>query len=317
MVCYSPLKVYRSRRLNKATGKYPIKFSPRSTYTDIDGLFIPCGKCEGCLLARSFQWSLRCVCETYSHSESYFLTLTYDEEHLPEGRNLCRAHFQGFMKRLRWHFRGYKLKVFYCGEYGEKRNRPHYHAIIFGLPLSRENIRLFPLNVSRKGNTNYYSPILNKIWSYGNVTVGDCNCRTCAYVAQYTLKKNKSNVNVPSCKVKPFVGASNRSAIGTDFFFKYYEDIFVRGFFNPFSDSKNSGRLYKPPRFFVKLLEKHFPLVWFKYVELPKRIEIHRRRMLWYRDRALFASQLDEKLKMRYYKERQTLRRLEARRDLL
>ena len=44
---------------------------------------IPCGKCSGCRLQRSREWANRCMLELEYHKSSYFVTLTYDEAHVP------------------------------------------------------------------------------------------------------------------------------------------------------------------------------------------------------------------------------------------
>lgn len=320
MVCYSPLKAYRGRR-SRISGKLSVHFSPRSPGAFSDrGLVIPCGKCEGCLLARSFQWSVRCTCESFYHKENYFLTLTYDKEHLPSDRNLVRAHFQGFMKRLRYYFKGYKLKVFYCGEYGETRHRPHYHAIIFGLPLQKENYRLYFLNSSKKGNRNYYNPKINEMWGKGNVAIGSFSSSSASYVAQYTLKKNKSKFSsfVATRAVKPFIGCSNRPAIGYQFFSEFWKAMFIRGFFAFSGNSKKDDKpkFLKPLPVFKRWLERDFPLEHFKYVVLPqRRANLQRLREAYFHP-SEYAAKLDKRLRDRYYKERATLRKLEARCDL-
>lgn len=312
MVCFSPLRVYRGRRYNPATGKKSVFFSPRNTFTDKDAFLIPCGRCEGCRLAKSYEWSLRCVAESKYHNESYFLTLTYDPDSLPSDRCLCRAHFQSFMKRLRWHFRNYKLRVFYCGEYGSDRHRPHYHAIIFGLPLSKENISLFPLNYSKRGNPNYYSPLLNEIWGKGLVTVGSCNDKTCAYVAQYTLKKLK-DLSPLQRSVPPFVGCSNRPAIGLQYFLDFHKEILSRCCFQPDS----SSHPFPIPRYYLKVAEREFPLLWFSKYELPRRLKNYRDWLMKKLDPEKYAELIDNKLKIRYYKERILFRRLRKRLDML
>lgn len=45
---------------------------------------------------------------------------------------LKKADFQNFMKRLR-KLQSEKIKYYAVGEYGSKRQRPHYHAIIFNV----------------------------------------------------------------------------------------------------------------------------------------------------------------------------------------
>ena len=91
----------------KENGKRNIKFLPQrfdmsyQNWLDRYGdslLALPCGKCDGCILARRKMWALRCYCESLYHKRNCFITLTYDDEHLPN--KLDKAHFQKFIKGL-------------------------------------------------------------------------------------------------------------------------------------------------------------------------------------------------------------------------
>ena len=64
-------------------------------------------------------------------SSAFFLTLTYDNEHLPPGAELSKRDLQLFIKRLRKRNPG--IRYFAVGEYGSQKGRPHYHAVIFNL----------------------------------------------------------------------------------------------------------------------------------------------------------------------------------------
>lgn len=345
MSCFSPIKGYWSKKKHPSTGRPYIVFSPTKGYAD-KPLQIPCGRCLGCRLAHSFQWAVRCTCESYFHKENYFLTLTYDSEHLPEDGSLNRVHFQLFMKRLRKHFSGYIIKVFYCGEYGDRRHRPHYHAILFGLPLAEKDYRLYKVDISRKGNVNYENPVLTRLWGLGRVTIGTFTSASASYVAQYTLKKQRSVFNCNSketsslrsfsTKQKPFIGCSLRAPIGYRFFERYYKDIYLRGGFR-FSSSRNTGffgssatfknsssnssMFIRPLRFFDRQLEKKDYFLYWKYVLRPKRLA-HFKLSLQYgkaRNDAYDVKEvldLDKKLFNRYIKEQRTLRRMEERLDL-
>ena len=50
------------------------------------------------------------------HMFNSFVTLTYDDDHLPEYNSLNYKHFQDFMKRLRKSHNG--VRFYMCGEYG-------------------------------------------------------------------------------------------------------------------------------------------------------------------------------------------------------
>lgn len=311
MACYHPIRGYWSRKKNY-NGNHYITFNPRDGYED-RWISVPCGRCPGCLLARSFQWSVRCTVESYYHKESYFLTLTYSKENLPEDGCLNRAHFQSFMKRLRKHFSGYKLKVFYCGEYGDKRNRPHYHAIIFGLPLQQKDYRLIPVGYSKKGYMNYSNPHITRLWGKGLVTIGTFSSDAASYVAQYTLKKSKKNY---FCKkaVKPFIGMSRRPSIGFQFFKEHLMDIFRRGYFN-FKTKKDN--LFVPfIRYYRKLFQRFQPSYYWYYFQRTIPYKFFKDAILRYSSPISYAKKLDKERLNANIKEERFWRRYQVRLDL-
>jgi len=164
-------------------------------------MLVPCGRCILCKRSQALDWSIRLKHELgYYGRRSMFLTLTYDEFHLPHrpfsGKlipTLNIEHMTLFFKRLRKRYSNpdnltyvERIKYFYCGEYGGETNRPHYHSIIFGLD---RNV-LKPYIVRYKaGEPVWTSDILNKIWSYGEVTIGTVTQRSIAYVTGYVIDK--------------------------------------------------------------------------------------------------------------------------------
>ena len=95
--------------------------------------FFPCGSCLDCRIDRRRVWTTRLVLESLEHKNVSYVTLTYNDENLPENGYLKKNELQDFFKRLRYYSPDVKLRYFACGEYGERSFRPHYHAIIFGL----------------------------------------------------------------------------------------------------------------------------------------------------------------------------------------
>lgn len=91
------------------------------------GQIVPCGRCLGCLSKKRRDWCFRLLQELKSASSASFLTLTYEDESLPGG--LVKNDLQKYFKRVRKESKN--LKYYAVGEYGEKTNRPHYHAIVF------------------------------------------------------------------------------------------------------------------------------------------------------------------------------------------
>lgn len=148
---------------------------------------VPCGKCGACLQRRSNHWSFRLAEEMKVSSSAGFFTLTYEVPPKINGKDTLRKKdLQDFFKRLRKDV-GSGIKYFACGEYGTKYGRPHYHAIIFNLPLSY-----------------IYNPnILEKIWKSGNsvesvrghIDNGTCTIGSIQYVCKYVSKSSSEEVD--------------------------------------------------------------------------------------------------------------------------
>lgn len=255
MACYRPLKGFRSKT-KTATGKRSIVFSPEKGYTDMP-VELPCGQCIGCRLEKSRQWAIRCVHEAQLHKENCFITLTYDDKHLPEDQSLNLKHFQLFMKRLRKQFTGKKIRFFHCGEYGDINKRPHYHAILFGLDFQDKQ-----LISQREGVDLYTSKTLEKLWKKGYVTLGHVTFESAAYVARYITKKvtgedaenhykilNTSTGELTSIEPE-YATMSRRPGIGKQWIEKYQDDIYPKDF------TTIRGKKIKPPKFYDKYLEE-------------------------------------------------------------
>lgn len=79
-----------------------------------------------------------------TRTKPLFVTLTYNDAHLPSGRQVFRVDVQKFLKRLRRYLEKHydaHIKVYYVSEYTPVTNRPHYHMLIFGFPyLSNDKV---------------------------------------------------------------------------------------------------------------------------------------------------------------------------------
>lgn len=99
---------------------------------------VPCGKCPDCRNTYFNSILQRALCEARS-SYLYFVTLTYDDKHIPyvdlDNERILYAdysHFQLMVKRLRNQKvldRDFRYLV--VNEYGDRFSRPHLHAIFF------------------------------------------------------------------------------------------------------------------------------------------------------------------------------------------
>lgn len=159
---------------------------------------VPCGHCIACRLNKSRGWSIRIMHEVKISKLSCFLTLTYNDENLPKNKSLVVGHCQKFFKRLRKNTQ-LKLRYFISGEYGEIGNRPHYHAIVFGID------KTFKAEIERS-------------WGHGYITVDDVSIERAMYVAKYTVKKlNGEQVALYGGRTPEFGLMSRRPGIGHDY----------------------------------------------------------------------------------------------------
>lgn len=199
--------------------------------------------------------------EKASHDLAIFVTLTYSDEHLPADGSLHKEHFQLFMKRLRKHHEPHKIRFFHCGEYGEEKFRPHYHAILFGVDFSD---RLFYKH-NAQGDEIFTSATLDNLWGYGNCNLGAVSFESCAYVARYITKKitgeladdHYRRINPETGEIyylePEYCTMSRRPGIGADWFARYASDVF------PSDSIVVRGKEARPPRYYSTLHERADP----------------------------------------------------------
>lgn len=249
MACFRPVQAFRL-----VDGS--VVFSERGQVDQT--LQLPCGRCVGCRIARARAWSLRCVHEASLHERNCFVTLTYDEAHLPEFGSLRYRDFQLFMKRLRREFHGQVVRFFVCGEYGEGLKRPHYHACLFGVDFTDKR----PVSIFGR-KSGYRSATLARLWGLGHVHLGDLNVRSAGYAARYCLKKVTGPVaaehyavcdsdGVLGSLVPEFARMSLRPGVGQGWFDRYRGDLsgdFV----------VHEGARYSVPRYYDKLTKRLDP----------------------------------------------------------
>lgn len=253
MPCFNPLHASRLRGGDVVLG----------TRTDAVGfLMLPCGHCIGCFKERSRAWAIRIMHEAKMHERNCFITLTYDDEHLPMYGSLRYEDFQNFMKRLRKKFSvfdvelmAYVPRFFMCGEYGEKLSRPHYHACLFGIDFTDKEI-------IRGGKSPLHSSAsLSALWPFGFASVGSLSFASARYVAAYCTKKfYGSGADEHYQRVIPETGevvnvlpefghCSLKPGIGAFWYEKFARDVF------PHDRVVINGSQAPPPRYYLKKLK--------------------------------------------------------------
>lgn len=217
-------------------------------------LTVACGKCIDCRLSYAREWALRCMHEQQTSGDSIFVTLTYDDDHLPDDWNLHYKHYQLFMHKLRKRV-PHAGRFFMCGEYGETNFRPHFHAILFNCDFAD---KVYYKTVD--GVKYYTSEKLAQIWGHGFCLIGDVTLASAGYVARYNLKKITGPAagaayqfvtpdGVIVDRRPPFSESSLRPGIGYEWFQRYHSDVF------PCDYMVHAGRKFPVPRYYTKLYE--------------------------------------------------------------
>lgn len=158
----------------------------------------PCRKCIPCLLNRQKAWVSRLVEELRNHPFNYFVTLTYDDEHLPVDENgepcFNKQHFIKLNRDMRKRFQDGRLKnpvssfilgspeylelptdvhykYYLTTEYGPTTFRPHAHGVWYGLPESIDLVEV----------------LFRSLWPYGFVSVFPATEGAAGYISKYLV----------------------------------------------------------------------------------------------------------------------------------
>lgn len=166
-----------------------------------------CGQCMGCRITIKQEKTLRILLESMTYPNNIFVTLTYNDEHLPHDLSVSKEHLRNFIKRLR-RYSGKKFKYFAVAEYGDKEKRPHYHLIIFGwCALLQYNVDMI-----QKAWTLKKQPI-------GFIQVDNMEVGAAAYVSGYITKKltTEKAINETELKGRTPEFTSQSGGIGKSF----------------------------------------------------------------------------------------------------
>lgn len=200
-----------------------------------------CGKCLACRISRRSLWTMRMLHETETNPECAFITLTYAPENLPVTRVktdgiLVPTDLQGFWKRLRkilkTRERDTKIKYYACGEYGDEGNRPHYHAIVWGIHPAKDE------------------SLVAHAWGLGRTQCDLVEPESIQYVAGYVAKKlgfnnSESRQGYP----RPFQVASG--GIGLNWLMENWTQCLYDAALT------FRGRKVPLPRYYREKLDKH------------------------------------------------------------
>lgn len=224
--------------------------------------WLPCRQCKHCRLERSRQWAIRCYHEASLHKKNCFITLTYDEDHLPADYSLDKEEMPLFMKRLREYaqrkYGHVGIRFFQAGEYGDKFKRPHYHILLFNWDFPDKQ-----LYKEVRGYKYYISKILSKLWTKGFCIIADLTFQSAAYVARYCCKKVTGKAAEEFYTVKydgdiyflepEHCTMSRKPGIGARWIGKFGKWVY-----NDDSVVLNGVQM-KPPKFYDTLYKQRYP----------------------------------------------------------
>lgn len=180
---------------------------------------VPCGHCAACLSHKRDEWTFRLRQEMlHSRDNCYFVTLTYDNDHVPFSEDLGymfnKDEVQRFLKRLRksnektvideetGQIKSGSFRYYLTCEYGSATARPHYHALLFGVAADLPTFR----------------QRLESAWNRGRTQAVTMSDATIHYVTKYCLKDLDHGNDFPKGDPRrPFTLISNRPGIGRDY----------------------------------------------------------------------------------------------------
>ena len=127
-----------------------------------------CGKCLACNATKVDERLKRMNQETKEAKQTLFITLTYDDEHVPNN-GVNKDDLKTFIKELK---KNWKCKYIGIGEYGGRNKRPHYHLITW-----LKTVMTTP------------SRTIEQWWTKGISSVVNVNDKQCNYIAKYHANK--------------------------------------------------------------------------------------------------------------------------------
>lgn len=222
---------------------------------EIKEILIPCRTCLLCRLQHAREWTIRFESDIRDFYNTAFITLTYNNENLPENKTLIKKDLQDFIKRVRYYIKKIypkrKIKYLACGEYGDSKERPHYHILIDGIcgwdVWTKDKKRRIDCSFDMKN-------IILKAWNKGIVKVGQASKKSIRYVCGYIDKKygkeKNKKIYEDTNRIPPFKLQS--MGIGKKYVYENINNLIKQKCMN------YQGLKLSMPRYFIKIIKKSF-----------------------------------------------------------
>lgn len=266
-MCYTPYVVIKGKFKGGLKKYIGAAASPAATEAGLrkqlasgEAALVPCGRCLQCRIQYADRWATRMELELKDWQNAHFITLTYDDDHLPISNQITGERYKGikcpldyysgknyerptlekddvqrFLKRLRKQAKAKGLeeqperglKLFYCGEYGEKGGRPHYHIILYGLVIPDLQAKQ-----TKAGYVHFASEWVKGVWGNGVIDIGSVTPQSCRYVARYAVKKaemksKQLNDELKKHGITPeYISMSKRPGIGMKYYTEHRTELY-------------------------------------------------------------------------------------------
>lgn len=172
---------------------------------------VPCHGCWQCRASRLNDYVGRCLCEAVYSKRVTSITLTYGPRDDLADKIITPEHFQKFIRALRR--RGHTLRYIAAAEYGAKKGRAHFHAILFwGNPKPNRKYPNPTISPDMPQKENFH--FAKGIWDHGyafadTMSPNEISERAIAYPIKYLLKEQDTDT---------WMTLSKKPPLGTQFF---------------------------------------------------------------------------------------------------
>ncbi len=192
-----------------------------------NGVEVSCRKCWQCRKRRVDDLIGRCIAESKFAKKTYACTLTYGGDAGVNAATLVYKDVQLFLKNLRYK---YDVRYIVTGEYGTKKNRAHWHIILFFKSKYPE--------VKLKNRVNW------EYWEHGFTYFQEPDWKGFQYALKYVLKDQDERVKVTH------LAMSKKPPLGEEYFKELVkqhvkEMVLPKNLFYKFRDVRNSRNKIK------------------------------------------------------------------------
>lgn len=178
-----------------------------------------CGKCYECKKQEARVLAHRIELEASYHEHVSWVTLTYDDFHLPRDGSVNERDVHLWLKQFRKEIerKGLpKIRYYYVAEYGELRGRPHYHVILYGYQTCiRGDLGTWNDAAGEKPDCCDSCKLIHKTWKRGRIDQRALPKGAAWYAACYASKAMTVESGRPEgCKLE-FARWSRNPGLGS------------------------------------------------------------------------------------------------------